>query len=175
MRIIPVIDADELYHSKGPWLTHKYIRREGEAPPYRYFYGEKTSTGKQVGEEKEVFLTETKKNEVTGGITNHYHDTNSLDIRQGQYFEDAEGKRVAKIHPLNKNPIEFYDHHLKSISDMSMVETVKNFRELGMGFLSNQLKKLEPTYGYTNRAKGVLETGAPSEYASTPRRKRKPR
>lgn len=175
MRIIPVIDADELYHSKGPWLTHKYIRREGSSPPYKYFYGEKTSTGKQVGEETEVFLTERKKNPITGGYDNHHHDTNSLNFRDGDYFEDAKGNRVAKIHPLGEYGLEFYNEPKKSISDISMGEAIKNFHKTGFGFLTSQLEKREPTYNYTNRAKGVLETGAPSEYAATPRRKRKSR
>lgn len=172
---IPVIDADELYHSKGPWLTHKYIRREGDSPPYKYFYGEKTSTGQQVGEEKEVFLTERRKNKVTGGYTNHYRDTVSLDYRTGDYFEDANGNRVAKIHPYSEYGLEFYDTHHRSLGEVPLPELLNEFKKTGSDFMSRRVKKLESTYNYTNRAKGVLEPYNISEYAATPRDKRKAR
>lgn len=172
---IPVIDADELYHSKGPWLTHKYIRREGNSPPYKYFYGEKTSTGQQVGEEQEVFLTERKKDPIHGGYTNHHRDTISLDYRTGDYFEDAYGNRVAKIHPHSEYGLEFYDNPQKPFGEIPIQDTLKSLKDTGEVFLNNRLKKIKGTYDYTNRARDVIETGAPSEYASTPRRKRKPR
>lgn len=170
-----IIDADELYHSKGPWLTHKYIRREGINPPYKYFYGEKTSTGEKVGEEQEVFLTERRKNNVTGGYTNHHVDNMTIDYRSGDYFEDAEGNRVAKVHPNSKYGLEFFDTPHKAFSEAPIGESISFLRERGMDFITNRLKKAERTYDYTNRAKDVEITGDPSEYAATPRRKRKPR
>lgn len=170
-----VIDADELYHSKGPWLTHKYIRREGNSPPYKYFYGEKTSTGKKVMEEKEVFLTDRRKSEVTGAYTNHHVDNMSIDYRNGDFFEDAQGNRIARVHPNSKYGLEFYDIPHKPLMEAPIGESIKFLRESGFAFLTSKLKKLEPTYEYTNKAKDVLITGDPSEHASIPRRKRKPR
>lgn len=174
--IIPVIDADELYHSKGPWLTHKYIRREGTEPPYKYFYGEKTSTGKQVGEEKEVFLTERKKN-IYGMYDNHVKNTTTPDFRDGEYFEDKDGRRVAKVHPYSDYGLEFYDNQVKSWWELPMGEAIKTAREHGAGFLKQLMKKHEPTYNYTNRAKGVdvLDEYGLTDYSAIPRRKRKPR
>lgn len=172
--IFPLIDADELYHSKGQWLTHKYIRREGRSPHYKYYYGEKTSTGKQVGEEKEVFLTKTEKNKETGFIDTHHRDSESFDFREGQYFEDAKGNRVAKVHPFSKYGLEFYNTPHVPLRDVPVFDP-KALRESGAGFISSLSAKLEPTYNYTNRAKGVDVTDGISEYALTPRRKRKPR
>lgn len=174
--IMPVIDADELCHSKGPWLTHKYIRREGKEPPYKYFYGEKTSTGKQVGEEREVYLHDTRKN-IYGGINKHYEDANTPDFRTGEYFYDDQRRRIAKVNPNSEYGLEFYDNPKIPFGELSVIDAIKQAREYGGIFLHQMMKKLEPTYNYTNKAKGVdfLSEYGLTEYSSIPRRKRKPR